>query len=267
VKGVPPIQNSGYVRTPDDLIQALLPDEPATTTPQPSRPKPTGKRVFGTLAGKEKALTHLARQVAEREQAQLTDRVVLTDGSLSLQRQVALHLPHFTLILDIMHVLHYLWDAANVLLGETHPQRTAWMRTALRCLLDNDLDTLVAQLETQAARPKLAQHKRKTLSKVVNYLCRNRPYMDYRSYLARGWPIGTGVIEGACRHLVRDRFEQTGMCWSIVGAEAMLQVRAVYLNGDWAAFQRFRRRHVHKQRYGSLHPDSLPETSVLQAVA
>jgi hypothetical protein len=255
-----------YVRSAADIIEALLPAEPAADKTQ-QRPKPSGKQVFGTLAGKATALTHLAQQVAKRDSPQLRDRVVLTDGAISLQRQVEKHLPDFTLVLDIMHVMQYLWDAAHALLGETHPNREPWMRKALRAVLEDDLDTLLAQLDAHLEKPTLSKRKRKTLTTVVNYLRKNRPYMDYQSYLAWGWPIGTGVVEGACQHLVRDRFELSGMRWSMTGAEVMLALRAVYLNGDWDDFQRFRRFRVHQRRYGTSHPHRLPELVILNAAA
>ena len=91
--------------------------------------------------------------------------------------------------------------------------------------------------------------------------------MHYQTYLLQGYPIGTGAIEGACRHLVKDRFERAGMRWSITGAQVMLDLRAVYLNDDWDDFQRFRRQHSHQQRYRSLHPDAIPEEFMLGAAA
>ena len=91
--------------------------------------------------------------------------------------------------------------------------------------------------------------------------------MDYQTYLAKGWPIGTGVVEGACRHLVKDRFEQAGMRWSMPGAQSMLELRAVALNGDWLDFQRFRRQHSHQERYQSPYPDALPDIFALEAAA
>jgi hypothetical protein len=74
--------------------------------------------------------------------------------------------------------------------------------------------------------------------------------MDYADYLQRGWPIGTGVIEGVCRHLVKDRMELSGMRWTISGAGALLALRSVNENGDWEAFHEFRRTQQHKQLYG-----------------
>ena len=96
------------------------------------------------------------------------------------------------------------------------------------------------------------------LPKVAAYLERNVPYMDYAAYLARGWPIATGVIEGACRHLVKDRLERAGMRWKVPGAQAMLELRTVYANGDWDAFQAYRVEHENKRLY--------PHAEVLEQV-
>ena len=74
----------------------------------------------------------------------------------------------------------------------------------------------------------------------VIYLEHNRNHMCYDEYLAHGYPIGSGVVEGACRHLVKDRMELTGMRWRTEGAHAMLDLRSVFLNGDWDRFQQYR---------------------------
>ena len=82
--------------------------------------------------------------------------------------------------------------------------------------------------------------------------------MRYDAYLAAGWPIGTGVIEGACGHLVKDRMEQAGMRWTKVGAQAVLDPRAVRLKGEWDAYWDFHRRRAYKRRYGSAPPALVP---------
>ncbi len=248
-----------YRRTSDDIIQALLATDRASDSPSPVRPTIHGKQTFGTLAGKTVALEHLASVVAQRQSTSIAHRIALTDGSLALQQRTQAAFPDFTLILDIIHVVEYLWDAANALLGEKHSDRIPWMTDALRCVLDDDLDCLLDQLDNPCTTATLSPAKQKTLTTVVNYLRRNRPYMLYQHYLAQGWPIGTGVIEGACRHLVKDRFEQSGMRWSRSGAEVMLRLRAVSLNGDWHDFQRFRRQQDHVSRYGPLYPEPKPD--------
>jgi len=254
-----------YKRRPDDIIRALVPGYAAEASALPSRPTPTNKQILGTLDGQKAAFEQLTRQVERRRSDQITHHVALTDGNRGLKNRVQQDLPQFTLIVDIIHVTEYLWEAANTLLGETHPMRAVWMQDALRCLLEDELDRLLNHLNYQLLG--LSKRKQAILKKVMNYLYNNRDYMHYQQYLANGYPIGTGVIEGACRHLVKDRFERAGMRWSMVGAQVMLALRAVYLNGDWGGFQRFRRRQAHQQRYGSLHPDVVPEELMLGVAA
>lgn len=254
-----------YKRCPDDIIRALMSDYATEQSSLPQRPKPTNKQIFGTLAGQQTAFEQLTRQVERHSSEQIIHYVALTDGNRGLKNRVQQDLPHFTLIVDIIHVAEYLWDAANTLLGETHPMREIWMQDALRCLLEDDLDRLLHHLNYQLAG--LSKRKQNILKKVIRYLRNNRDYMHYQDYLAKGYPIGTGVIEGACRHLVKDRFERAGMRWSLAGAQVMLDLRAVYLNGNWDDFQRFRRRQAHQKRYGSLHPDVLPEELMLGVAA
>jgi hypothetical protein len=254
-----------YPRDSQDILRALLPDTLDAPKPDEPRPVPSNKQTFGTLAGKAAALTHLAHQVAQREATAFTYRVALTDGSLALQQQMLAHLPDFTLVLDIIHVTEYLWDAANARFGETSALRLPWIRQALAWLLENHLDNLLDDLSTQATG--LPTPQQETLAHVAAYLHRNRPFMDYQRYLALGWPIGTGVVEGACRHLVKDRFEQAGMRWSIAGAQTLLDLRSVVFNDDWHDFQHFRRQQAHLQRYSTPYPDTLPDILALEAAA
>jgi hypothetical protein len=254
-----------YHRCSDDIIHALLPAQSPKQEAASKRPTPTGKQIFGTLAGQEAAFEHLLKQLSQRDNPQLRHSVALTDGNRGLKKQVLEKLPHFTLIVDIMHVMEYLWEAANTLLGETHFMRETWMHDALRCLLEDDLDRLLNHLEQHNLF--VSKRKKSVLNKVIKYLRNNRDYIDYQSYLAQGYPIGTGVIEGACRHLVKDRFEQTGMHWSLEGAQVMLDLRATHLNGDWLDFQKFRRQRIHEQHYRSLYPDALPEEIMLSVAA
>lgn len=254
-----------YPRDADDIIRALVPDGAAEPTSLPPRPTPTHKQVFGTLEGQQAAFEHLVRQVEQRQAEHIVHYVALTDGNRGLKNRVKQDLPQFTLIVDLMHVTEYLWEAANTLLGETHPMRTLWMQDALRCVLTDDLAHLLSHLHYQRAG--LSKRKQAILTKVITYLENNRDHMQYQDYLAHGYPIGTGVIEGACRHLVKDRFERAGMRWSRVGAQVMLDLRAVHLNGDWDVFQRFRRQQVHQQHYGSVHPEMVPEERLLDLAA
>ena len=254
-----------YKRCSDDIIRALVPGYSSEASSLPPRPKPTNKQIFGTLGGQKVAFEHLVKQVEQRSSDQIVHYIALTDGNRGLKNRVNQDLPYFTLIVDIIHVTEYLWEAVNTLLGETHSMRELWMRDALCCLLEDEFDRLLNHLGYQLIG--LSKRKQTTLKKVIRYLCNNRDYMNYQDYLAKGYPIGTGVIEGACRYLVKDRFERAGMRWSKDGAQVMLNLRATYLNGDWDDFQKFRRHQAHQKRYGSLHPNILPEELVLGVAA
>ena len=103
------------------------------------------------------------------------------------------------------------------------------------------------------------------LDTTIGYYQRNLPFMHYATYLARGWSIGTGVVEGACGHLVKDRMEQAGMRWTKAEAQAMLDLRAVRLTNDWDAYWAFHREKEHSRLYGAVHPvPGRAETQMLQ---
>lgn len=172
------------------------------------------------------------------------------------------------LILDIIYASEYLWDAANALLGETHPDRTHWVSEQLLSILSGKTAGVIQTLENQAQDPSLSSSQRKALNTTIGYYQRNLPYMHYDQYLAQSWPIGTGVVEGACGHLVKDRMEQSGMRWTQSGAEAILDLRAVRVNDDWNEYQCFRRRCQHRRLYGSHSADpSIAEILVLEPAA
>jgi hypothetical protein len=245
-----------YLRTPEQVVQALLHDteddegSQSVATSHPQRPAPIGKELRATLAGKDIAFERLTRRVAQREGKHIQHRVALTDGDDALQRQVSNRLSTFTLVLDIIHASEYLWDAANALLGESHPDRTTWVEKHLLCVLSGKTSDVIQTLEHEAQSPALSSSQRKAVNTTIGYYRRNLPYMQYGQYLARGWPIGTGVVEGACGHLVKDRMERSGMRWTQPGAQAVLDLRAARVNDDWDDYYRFRRQRQHQRLYG-----------------
>ena len=252
-----------YVRTPQEVVAALLQDR--DRPPEATRPKPVGKELRATLDGKEVALTRLAARARPREGPHIQERVALTDGAEALQNQIEIHFPQHTLVLDIIHATDYLWNAANALLGETHPDRLAWIRTYLQQLLSGDTPAVITALEAAAQDSARTATQRKALLGTAGYYRRNAPYMHYDVYLAHGWPVGTGVVEGACGHLVKDRMEQAGMRWTKAGAQAVLDLRALRLNGQWDAYGQFHRQRQHERLYGTRSP--VPETAEIWALA
>lgn len=236
-----------YLRTPEEVVKALFKKgEPAA-----ERPAPCHKQIFASLKGKEQALKRLATWVQRREGQHICQHVALTDGAEPLQRQMLACLPGFPLVLDIIHAVEYLWKAGTALYGETDPYRAEWVEAQALQLLSSHTEQVIQWLEDKADSLVRNSQAARSLRGAANYFRRNLPYMDYAEYLRRGWPIGTGVIEGTCRHLVKDRMELSGMRWTIAGAGALLALRAVNENGDWEDFHQFRRARRHRELYGT----------------
>lgn len=243
-----------HPRTPASVVATFFAHDSDPSPAAASRPGPQNKQVWATLAGKDAALERLATQAAKREGAHIQERVALTDGCEALQLRMQKHLPDFTLVLDFVHASEYLWQAANALCGEQSAKRDPWVEQQALQILSGHTHQVIADLHGLLAKPQRTQAQRQALTSAANYFQRNLPYMDYHLYLARGWPIASGVIEGACRHLVKDRCERSGMRWTQEGVENLLRLRAVAENDDWDDYHTFRKQQRHLRLYGSTLP-------------
>jgi hypothetical protein len=236
-------------RTPAEVIASFFKEnQPKKMFKKDS--KPHNKHIWATLDGKDVALSRLNKQVALREGAHIHYRIALCDGCEALQSRIVLQFQGFILILDFVHANEYLWDAANSLLGETSEQRLEWVKSRTLQILSGQTAQVIAELRLIAKTKKTKVAQRKQLHKTANYFERNLPYMDYLNYLSNGYPIASGVIEGACRHFVKDRFELSGMRWLQTGAENLLRLRAVAENEDWDAYYAYRREQRQLRLYG-----------------
>jgi hypothetical protein len=257
---------SPYQRTPQAVVAALRQDP---RRPEPAvRPQPVDKALRATLAGKADAMSRLVPWVAQRDGPHIQHHVALTEGAEALPQQVVTYFPQYPVVLDIIHATEYVWDTANALLGETHPQRLAWVRADLEALLAGQTDAVITALEAEAHDPTCTVTQRQAVRRTVGYSRRNQPYLHDDADLARGSPMGTGVVEGACGHLVKDRLEPSGMRWTTGGAQAVLDLRAVRLNGHWDASWRFHRHQQHHRLYGqSAIVPALAEARALELAA
>ena len=142
------------------------------------------------------------------------------------------------------------------------------MRERLLRILSGQTLAVIQELETAMTASSLSPAQREMLKTTVDYYRRNSPYMHYDQYLLNGWPIGTGVVEGACGHLVKDRMEQSGMRWTKQGAQSLLDLRAVRINDDWDAYESFHRQRQHQRLYGACSNTlPIPERRVLAQAA
>jgi hypothetical protein len=241
-------------RTPQAVVDSFFRSQP-TAVPSTNRCQPQHKHIWATLDGKDAALARLAQQVARREGPHILDRVALCDGCEPLQTRISHQFPDFTLILDFIHADEYLWAVANVLLGEQHPQRLEWMATYTLKILSGQTQQVITSFQKMAQDKQYTATQRAQLEKTAAYFQRNLPYMAYDLYLQRGWPIASGVIEGACRHFVKDRCELSGMRWSQTGVENLFRLRAIAENGDWDDYHLFRKRQRHLRLYHQPYPE------------
>ncbi len=254
-----------YSRTPETVLDALFRETANGTTPdnkQP-RPKPLYKSVVANLTrdvGGEKKNATLATFSWLNAQKDLfsnhidTPPIFLMDGQPSLWSVVERQMPDEgrVEILDLLHATSYIWDIAHLLYTSNSPEIWAFMKDRVLRLLKGEVKSVVSGARQMATKRKLSKDKVKKMEVACHYLEKNQHRMRYDDYLSQGFPIASGVIEGACRHFVKDRMERAGMQWTINGAQSMLDVRAVKLNGDWGEFVKHRiqqemdKNHPHK---------------------
>jgi hypothetical protein len=172
------------------------------------------------------------------------------DGERALWEAERAYFPEAVGVLDLYHVLERLWSAAHCFHKEGSDAAEEFVAGRLRDLLQGRVGYVIGGLRQRGTKHGLAGAKKKALAAVIGYLENNRHHMKYDEYLAAGYPIGSGVAEGACRHLVKDRLEQTGMRWTVAGAQAMLHVRALYLNDQWDDFVEYRIEQEQAALYG-----------------
>jgi hypothetical protein len=237
-----------HVRTPERLVATLFCDP---DRPKEQPPHAQNKRYWVELSreldgeevrGQDLVFQQLQAEIdARRQSGQWL--IHLSDGQASLETDRQTYLPEDarTLdILDLMHVLPRVWEAAHVFHAEASAEASAFVRDHLTRILHGQAGTVIAGWRRQATCRRLSAAKKKALRSICNFLANNKHRMRYDEYLRLGCPVATGVIEGACRHVIKDRMERAGMRWKVPGAQAMLNLRTIHANGDWTAFQDFR---------------------------
>ena len=170
---------------------------------------------------------------------------------------------NLTIICDIIHVLGYLWDAAKVLVGDPRKQRQ-WLDQRLRRLLRGEVSLVAAGIRRAKTmrRRRLKKAQRAVLDTCADYLLNHKHYLRYDRYIAAGFPVSSGVIEGTVRHLVNDRMAITGAHWRLLSAEAVLRLRALRCSGDFEAYWAFHERcELQRNHLCKYSGEKLPTTS------
>lgn len=249
-----------WVRSPEQVVRTLAPYH----EPPSARPPVEHKRVWASLEKSpqevlEEAFCEGLRRDPERQKTW----VGLVDGNqtqLDLLGELARkHDVGLTIVLDVMHVAEYLWGASVAFHDEASPEREQWVGERLLNVLRGRAVHVAAGMRRSATLRGLSAKQREPVDEAARYLLNHQQYLHYDQYLAAGLPIATGVIEGACRHLVCDRMDG-GARWSLKGAEAVLRLRALRSSGDFEQYcsyhesQEYQRNHVARYADGKVVP-------------
>lgn len=240
-----------YSRTPKEVVESLFEPQFSIVGKEENRQKPEYKRVWASLnKEKEEIVREVGEEMERRDFNQEKIKVVITDGEKALQRQAKAQIPNIILILDLFHVLEKLWKAAYVFHQEGSIEAKEWVKKQTLRILQGKVSQVIKGIHQSATKRRVYGNNRKASDNVCKYFYRNRPYMKYNEYLNQGLPIASGSVEGACKNLVKDRMERSGMRWTKDMAEAMLKMRAIYLSGDFEDYWSF---HIQKDQK-KVHP-------------
>lgn len=252
-----------FVRKPEDIWRRMA---PVHSVDKEKRPLPERKRVWASLEKTpEQVIAEAFDEAERRDPLHQKTRVALVDGNktqirilrkLARKRRIKLHV-----ILDVIHVSQYLWSAGLAFNPEGTPELETWVSHRLLEILRGHASNVAAGIRRSATLRDLSQGDRKPVDRCAHYLLTYAPYLNFDEYLANGLPIATGVIEGACRHLVKDRTDLTGARWSLSGAEAVLRLRALRSSHDFDQYWAFHEAREHERNHRALYANGrIPAT-------
>lgn len=247
-------------RQPDDIMRDLRP----LRVVKKCRPETLNKRVWTSI---ERHSTVVTDEVFEEARRRDPDGhrlwIVLVDGDAHQIERVRAaarrHNEHVIIVVDFIHVLEYLWKAAWCFFKEGDAAAEQWVVERARGILEGKSGDVAAGIRRSATLRGLAANKRKGADDCANYLINKREFLRYPTFLDMGAPIATGVIEGACRHLIGDRMDITGARWSLAGAEAVLKIRSLRSSGDFDDYWRFHLMREHERQHLSRYTQPLKE--------
>jgi hypothetical protein len=254
-----------WPRTIADVLHGLRDKADKTTR----RPRPTNKRVWASVSHTpQRVIDDAFAEAARRDPEHRRRWVVLVDGNRDqlrrIQRAAGKLGVKITIVLDIVHVLEYLWRAAYAFHPDGTEAAESWVEGRLLALLNGrSAGEIAKSLRLMTKTHDMDAARAKPVDRAASYLVKNTRLLHYDRALADGLPIATGVIEGACRYLVKDRMGRTGARWSLSGAEAVLRLRALRASGDFDDYWTFHlakeHERTHQSRYaGGDVPDPLP---------
>jgi hypothetical protein len=157
--------------------------------------------------------------------------VFVGDGAPWIRNERGKHFGRSTFIIDWYHASEHIWDCGKVLFGEGNEATEKWVKKRESWLWDGQTRKLLKDLQKQHKCHRA--RKREELAKLRKYIQDNEQEMRYDVFRGKGYDIGSGAVEGACKHVVGKRLKQSGMIWSRAGSSATLALRVTWLNNRW----------------------------------
>ena len=257
---------SPFVRKPEDIVRDLGPARDADDDGVvPRRPRPEHKRVWASVDKSAKmVIDQMFQEALARDPARDKRWVVLVDGNLTqlalVKRTAKRQGVKPTIVLDVIHALEYVWKAGIALHGEGTLTTERWVSKRLLEILRGKSSDVAAGMRRSATLRGMKTKERLAVDICADYLLKYRRYLRYDQYLAAGLPISTGVIEGACRHQIKDRMDSTGACRGLLGAEAILRLRSLRSSGDLDAYWTFHENAEYARNHAGLYAGAPPAT-------
>jgi len=229
---------------------------------KPREPQARGKWLTASVTDDIPAVIAAAFDEAERRDPRHTrEWAVLIDGNNTQIETVTAEAARrgvtVTIVIDFIHVLEYVWKAAWSFFDKGEPAAEEWVADQARKILHGKASQVAAGIRRRATTYGYSPAERAGADDCARYLDNKKDYLGYATALKKGWPIATGIIEGACRHIVKDRMDITGARWGLEGAEAILKLRAVIASGDFDAYWRFHLRREHERIHHARYRDGL----------
>ena len=254
-------------RTPQDLIPGNK-----TKNDKEKNPLPEQKRVWASLEkSAEQVIESAFSEAFRRDPRQEKHWVALVDGENQqlriLKRLAKKQGVNLTIIVDIIHVIEYLWKAGRAFHPKSGPELEKWVQYRVLKILEGKAGLMAGGMRRSATLKRLTEKEREPVESCATYLKNKAPYLKYHQYLDLGFPIATGVIEGACRHLVKDRMDITGAKWRLTSAEAVLRLRALRSSNDFDEYWTFheaceyKRNHQDHYQGGEVPPTKISQPS------
>ena len=248
-----------HVRTAEEIAGFT----PVLVEKKKQRPRPEDKRVWASVEREpEQVISEIFQEGQARDPHHEKQWIALVDGNKKQLRVMKEQAKAFdvtlTIIIDIIHVIEYLWKASHVFYKEGDSRCEQFVTQRLLLVLHGQSSQVTNEIKALATEAELPKKKRKAVDTCAAYLLNNQEFLLYDKYLAQGLPIATGVIEGACRYLVKDRMDITGARWGLTGAEAVLRLRSLRVSGDFDEYWSYHEKMEQERNHSSKYENGLP---------